>query len=359
MRKVLFLAVMFGALVGAQVALAQDDEISCSLMGDDVAFQTYLKFGDDARDTGDWRQAVQYYTCATRLKPDEAEAYRRRGKIYLDRLKYYDLAITDYTRVLEHDPTDPVAFLNRGWAYYNLKQYPQAADEYTRAISFDSDYALAYNNRGLAKMNMGDFVGAVADFNKAMEKDKPDDSLPLSWPYNNRGIAYANLFEAEKAIDDHKKAIELEPVFADPYYRLGDLLFNEGRYSEAIPYYKDHLRLAGDNAVSHVADRLAQLEQTTDWVRLLPVGIIGLIVAIAAVGTGRSLWLRRRRTAEPRKRELPYEEDIPVRESEPAHPIQPVATRQSVPVTLVLLPILVMATSAIAYILVRGGRGQE
>jgi len=353
MRKALILAVMFIALMGEQVAQAQDDEVSCSLTGEDAAFQTYIKFGDDAREAGDWEQAVHYYTCATRVKPDDPEAYRRRGKIYLDRLQYFDLAIADYTHVLELDPTDPVAFLNRGFAYFNLKDYAKAADEYSRSIGYDANYALAYNNRGVAKMNMGDFVGAVADFNKAISLDM----RPLSWPYNNRGIAFANLFEPDKAIEDHKKAIELDPYFADPYYRLGDLMFNEGRYSEAITYYKEHLRLAGDNAVSHVADRLAQLEQTTDWVRLLPVGIIGVIVLIAAVGTGRSLWLRRRHNQALRKRKRSYEEDIPVK-AEPEVPVQAPSARQSVPVALVLVPILVMATSAIAYILTRG-RTQE
>ena len=55
----------------------------------------------------------------------------------------YNSAIDDFTRAIELDPNDAKAYNNRGIAYRYLGEYQQAIDDSTKAIELDSNDAEA------------------------------------------------------------------------------------------------------------------------------------------------------------------------------------------------------------------------
>ena len=59
----------------------------------------------------------------------------------------------------------------RGRAYYKLGQHHRAINDYTKAIQLDPDDALAYNNRGISYRNLGQSTLASADEAKACSLD--------------------------------------------------------------------------------------------------------------------------------------------------------------------------------------------
>ena len=74
--------------------------------------ETGVGFADKAK----WQQAIQSYTQAIEVDPENTDAYLQRGRAEKE-VKEYDKSISDYSQVLELDPTESSAFSGRGTAY--------------------------------------------------------------------------------------------------------------------------------------------------------------------------------------------------------------------------------------------------
>lgn len=98
----------------------------------------------------------------------------------------------------------PLAYYNRGVAYYNKRQDDKAVEDYNKAIELDPNYANAYNNRGLIYYNKGEYDMAIEDFNKAI---KLNLTFALAW--NNRGNAYTKKGDIEMARINYETACDL------------------------------------------------------------------------------------------------------------------------------------------------------
>lgn len=162
----------------------------------------------------------------------------------------YPLAIEDFTKAIELVPNDPALFVNRGNVYRDMKNFDQAIAEYTKAIKIKAAHSPAYAGRGHIYMLKNDSVNALADLGKAIEinpqeyeayynrgtlhfskqdfaKAIPDFdkyiSLNLASPgaisdgHVNRGISHAMTGNLNKALEDFTKAIELNPVQVNAY----------------------------------------------------------------------------------------------------------------------------------------------
>ena len=85
------------------------------------------------------------------------------------RAENYLGAIDDYTKALKIDPQDSDAYYNRGLAKYDLEDYQGAIDDYNNAIEIDPQHDHAYHNRGVAKFYLQDYQGACDDWRKAVD----------------------------------------------------------------------------------------------------------------------------------------------------------------------------------------------
>jgi tetratricopeptide (TPR) repeat protein len=59
-------------------------------------------------------------------------------------------AIDDFTKALELQPNDPVIYEQRGKVEHHLRDYQAAIEDFTKAIELDSSFAKAYNSRGIS-----------------------------------------------------------------------------------------------------------------------------------------------------------------------------------------------------------------
>ena len=69
----------------------------------------------------------------------------------------YDLAIANFTRVIDLDPENAVAYNSRGIAHDTTGEYDLALADYTEALRLDPDYTYAYNNRGITYYAQGEY----------------------------------------------------------------------------------------------------------------------------------------------------------------------------------------------------------
>ena len=87
--------------------------------------------------------------------------------------------IADFNQVIEINPKDALAYLNRGVAKFNLKDYQGSIADFNQAIEINPQFAGAFINRGVSKGNLKDYQGAIGDFNKAIQIN-PQDTLPYT-----------------------------------------------------------------------------------------------------------------------------------------------------------------------------------
>jgi tetratricopeptide (TPR) repeat protein len=128
-------------------AIVTPDKQRIKPKADDFLVQAGDKYGK-----GDYRGAIL--------------AYYARGYVRLQ-LGDNKGAIQDYTQAININPNDAKAYYNRGLANSNLGDKQAAIQDYTQAININPNYANAYYNRGLANSNLGDKFQAISDFQQA------------------------------------------------------------------------------------------------------------------------------------------------------------------------------------------------
>ena len=157
-------------------------------------------------------EALVAFEQATNLAPNFYPAWRWRGKT-LSQLQKYSEAFASYVQAIKINPKDFVLRIEQGDTLRNLKRYPEAITAYSEAIKINV-HPVAYNNRGLAYFALKEYPQAIADYNKAIELQPDYDSTKA---YSNRCKAYLELKDYQKAIADCSKAIEIQPDNEDGY----------------------------------------------------------------------------------------------------------------------------------------------
>jgi tetratricopeptide (TPR) repeat protein len=99
-------------------------------------------------------------------------AYYIRG-LALCRAGQYDLAIKDFSNIIELDPADATAYNMRGVMYLLKKQYKQTVADFTKALELDPKKAAQYYFcLGFVSDKMGDRGAARTNFLRARDSDK-------------------------------------------------------------------------------------------------------------------------------------------------------------------------------------------
>ena len=136
------------------------------MMGFGQTFEEYIDLGDAALEVDNYDKAIDYFTQAIKMDPDDAYSYSGRGEAYFW-LDNYEKSIADYTQAIKIDPYDAVFYEDRGDAYYWLDKYEESIADYTQAIKIDPDDADLYKNRGIVKENAG--LKYCSDFKKGCD----------------------------------------------------------------------------------------------------------------------------------------------------------------------------------------------
>ncbi|MCX6159950.1 MAG: tetratricopeptide repeat protein, partial [Ignavibacteriae bacterium] len=103
-----------------------------------------------------------------------------------ERLKQFDEALYDYSKVIELKPNDTIAFFNKGVVYDAIENPWQAIKEYDEVVKRDPRLAKAYYNRGAAYERVADYDRALQDYEKAVQYNpKYKDELAKKMDYLN------------------------------------------------------------------------------------------------------------------------------------------------------------------------------
>ena len=233
------------------------------------------------------RRAIADATRAVELDPNTPNAYFVRAHAQMD-IGRADLAVDDFTRVLEGSPPlyvkvmayahrsqahrnignlawaiddatramelapqladdfekesrlvtwhgfgpdaiEATSYVNRGLAYDRQGRPDLSVEEYSQALNRDSGYIEAYVNRSNAYRSIGMFQEALEDADAAIESERY-----LAVAYNARALAHLGLGDADKALADVTEAIRQDSTYAMAYSNRAYVYTGQGRYDLAV-----------------------------------------------------------------------------------------------------------------------------
>jgi tetratricopeptide (TPR) repeat protein len=206
--------------------------------------------GQDAKKAGDnepdkaqkivkYQTAVDSYNKAGELDATQPAVWDALGEVYTslgdaqtgdDRVKSYDLAITNYKKGLDLKPNDAGVYNQIGNLYGKEKKIPEATEALSKAAQLDPTMApKAYFNMGANLVNGG---------------------------------------QTEKATEFFKKATEIDPTYYEAWFQYGNGLMALGKVDtktgavsyppDTAPALKKYLELQPNGA--HAADATAMLQ---------------------------------------------------------------------------------------------------
>ncbi|QYX30608.1 serine protease [Sphaerospermopsis torques-reginae] len=214
----------------------------------------YANRGGAYSELKEYKQAIDDYTQAIKIDPENAEYYKNRGLAYFQ-LKDYKQAINDYTQAIKIDPKDALYYVGRGLAYFQLKDYKQAINDYTQAIKIDPKKAIYYNARGTTYSELKDYKQAINDYSQAIKIDPKDATY-----YRDRGLAYLQLKDYKQAIADYTQAIKIDDKNAIYYASRSLAYFQLKDYKQAINDYTQAIKIDDKNAIYYVGRGLAYFQ---------------------------------------------------------------------------------------------------
>ena len=176
--------------------------------------------------------AIRDYSKMLELEPDHIYVYNVRASLYA-MVGRHDLALQDYSKTIELKPDQPSAYMDRGKYFAKYDKHTQAIKDYNMAVKLKPDYD-AYVGRGFSYFKLGDLKLALKDYDKAVALNYRSPERV----YYNRAMLYARERNAPKAVQDLRKAIQIWP-------NLKDHARTESEF-DAIREHPDFVKLIGE-----------------------------------------------------------------------------------------------------------------
>lgn len=160
------------AVIAQETPDEEEELLDCPAFEDsapDVRVGFYMGEGLAYENTGQLSSAIYSYSCLIQQVDDSyIPAYIQRALIHTSR-RSFDLAIEDYTTLLELDSNLVGAINNRGLVYMARQEFEEALADFELAIDTDASYIPAYINRGVYYATQEQYDLALADFQTVVD----------------------------------------------------------------------------------------------------------------------------------------------------------------------------------------------
>lgn len=158
--------------------------------------------------------------CTDRIRqfPRDATAFFNRGAAYLSKGEY-DLAIADYTAVIQIDPAYSPAYYYRGIANESRELDDQAIADFSKAVELNPRNGRAFAARARVYLKTGRYAPALRDAERAVSLDPYDEASREA-----RAHAYEALGHIREAVADYRRLLSGNPSMKsalDGLRRLG------------------------------------------------------------------------------------------------------------------------------------------
>ena len=143
----------------------------------------YMSFAHSSRanvylNLGDTISAIKDYGSAIKFTPDNEDLYEKRAQIYYE-LKKYDLADADYIKITSINEGSVMGYMGLGRNANDQKDFETAIKYYSHVIKLASDYSSGYSFRAESYIGLGKYNDAIEDIIKALDIDSDNKAYYL------------------------------------------------------------------------------------------------------------------------------------------------------------------------------------
>ncbi len=191
-----------------------------------AAIDSYVQ-GVLAYNRGDSDRAISDLQGAVRQHPDLVMAHAMLGDLYQSKHDYKD-ALSQYQSTIELDPYGYKNYYNEGLMFQLLNRVKDAVAAYLRALELNPKDALSAQNLGVAYLRLDDLPNAVKYCRLSIELN------PQSGPgWSNLAVALDESRQYKEAEDAYRHALELDSTHVELAVSLTNNLIAQQRYTEA------------------------------------------------------------------------------------------------------------------------------
>ena len=227
--------------------------------GDPMYINSFYYRGLAQSQIGNYKAALEDYEHAATINNNDPYGYFLKGNIRLD-MGQNDEAIIAFNKALEIDPgyvkakkaldiakggmntskpaTTFQGSFDRGVALQDDSKHAEAIVEFNNAIVINPTNAMAYAERGYCKKSLNQYEEAIADFTNAIAIEPK-----MEMSYYNRGVCYFKIDAYNDAITDFLKAVELNPLSEQSFSMLAATYVYKKDQKSAIANYDKAINL--------------------------------------------------------------------------------------------------------------------
>ncbi len=193
--------------------------------------QTDYNKGKEELEYKDYSRAIDYFSSAIALNPNDTNSYFYRGYAYFAQ-RNYELSIIDFTKTIKLDSTNSDAYFWRGILRCNMQKYHGAIADFAKAIEKKPDYIQAYGELGLLYFHVDKLDSAIIVTLTGLKYDPINKYLNdnVAWFYYENG-------ENECAIMHFKICLQIHEYDFDALFGLAMIYFEEGELVIAKNYF--------------------------------------------------------------------------------------------------------------------------
>ena len=200
-------------------------------------YRAHNNLGAELKDRGKFRQAVQEYSNALKIKPDFADANNNLGNVLIKQGQFEE-AIKYLSRALKEDPRFTGAYNNMGVALASKGDLDAAIRYFKIAVRRKPRYAEAHNSLGNALAQKGLIEEAMKRWHDAAEIDPS-----YAEPHYNMGLIFERQGDTKRAEKNFSKAVLIDPNYAQAYSKLGYISARKGDYDTALNFFSKALEI--------------------------------------------------------------------------------------------------------------------
>ena len=158
-----------------------------------------------------------------------------------EKFNNFENAIYHYKSAIKIRPENVDSHFNLGNIYFKSKSYLQAISAFENCLKIVDRIAKAHNNIGLVFIERGkDYQElAINSFKKAIQVD-PN----FFQSYSNLSAILFQIGKYDEAICYGKKALELNPCYAQAANNIGNAYYEKGLTEKAYKYFKKSIQIS-------------------------------------------------------------------------------------------------------------------
>ncbi|MGD2033745.1 MAG: tetratricopeptide repeat protein, partial [Bacteroidales bacterium] len=220
----------------------------------------YMKAAEQYIENGYYQEAVNQYTKALELDPQNGQAYEDRGKV-LEHLGKLKEASGDFRSAAVFNINSAENYYHSAQLLNDLEDYKQALINIRHALSQKQKFQEAYILQCEIYLTVNDPANALKAAENAI------DVKNTSYACYLRGKANVLLDHTQEAEQDFEKAIIKDKLHLDAYMALAELQLNTGKIRYAIENSSYIIKTDKENAHAYLIrsqcyDRLKDQEKS-------------------------------------------------------------------------------------------------